>query len=89
MNNGPTNELALDFVAATQAKASKFYDIFGKVIPFFDKYQIEGVKSSDGFPALRAPKKIALLMKEKQHLTPEDLEKIKSLRSAASLRCAS
>lgn len=63
---------------------SKFDDVIEKVIPFFDKYQIEGVKSSD----YQTFKKIALLMKEKQHLTPEGLEKIKLLRSVASLRSA-
>lgn len=48
---------------------SKFDDILEKVIPFFDKHQIEGVKSSD----YQIFKKIALMLQEKQHLTPEGL----------------
>lgn len=60
---------------------SKFDDILEKVIPFFDKYQIEGVKSSDFLTF----KQIAFMMQEKQHLTPEGLEKIKSLRSGMNI----
>jgi len=67
--------------SASYYVVSKFDDIIEKVIPFFDKHQIEGVKSSD----FQTFKKIALLMQEKQHLTPEGLEKIKSLRSGMNI----
>lgn len=63
--------------SASYYVVSKFDDIIEKVIPFFDKYQIEGVKSLD----YQCFKEIALLMQEKQHLTHEGLEKIKSLKS--------
>lgn len=53
---------------------SKFEDIIEKVIPSFDKYQIKGVKLLD----YHRFKEIALLMQDKQHLTPEGLEKIKN-----------
>lgn len=48
-----------------------------KVIPLFDKYQIIGVKAKD-FEDL---KKIALLMKNKAHLTLEGLDQIRLIKS--------
>jgi hypothetical protein len=51
----------------------KFSDIIEKIIPFFDKYPLVGKKSKD-FQYL---KKVALLMKSKDHLTEEGLQEIK------------
>jgi NRPS condensation-like uncharacterized protein len=43
----------------------KFSDIISKIIPFFDKYQIIGIKSLD----FSDFKKVAEIMKAKKHLT--------------------
>ena len=55
----------------------KFYDIIDKIIPFFDEYLILGVKSLDYVDFCR----IALLIKEKKHLTAEGLEQIRIIKS--------
>lgn len=55
---------------------TKFSDIENKIIPFFNEYQIIGVKSSDFSDFNR----VVELMKNKAHLTPEGLEKIKKLK---------
>lgn len=56
---------------------TKFSDILDIIIPFFDKYPIQGVKSLDYISF----KEIAFLMKEKHHLTEEGLEKINTIIS--------
>lgn len=56
---------------------SKFNDITDIIIPFFDKYPIHGVKSLDYINF----KEIALLIKEKDHLSIEGIEKIKRIKS--------
>ena len=55
---------------------SNFKDIFEKIIPFFQKYKIEGVKSIDFNDFCKA----AELINNKAHLTLEGLEKIKSIK---------
>jgi hypothetical protein len=42
------------------------------IIPFFEKYPIQGIKSSD-FPDF---KKVAEILKNKEHLTSEGFNKI-------------
>ena len=56
---------------------SNFKDIFYIVIPFFDTYNIQGDKILD-YDNFR---KIAILMKEKAHLTEEGFHLIKNLKS--------
>ena len=56
---------------------SKFSDIFYKIIPFFQSYPLQGIKSMDYNDFC----KIAKIMKDKFHLTPEGIKKIKSLKS--------
>lgn len=56
---------------------SNFKDIFEKIIPFFQKYKIEGIKSIDFNDFCKA----AELINNKAHLTLEGLEKIKSIKS--------
>lgn len=51
---------------------SRFRDITDKIIPFFDKYQLHGVKALD-FADFR---KVAEIMKVKGHLTKKGLEEI-------------
>ena len=55
----------------------KFHDIFEKIIPFFQKYQIIGIKSEDFKDFFL----VAYLMKEKKHLTKEGLDKIKKIKA--------
>ena len=52
-------------------------DITNKIIPFFKKYPIRGIKALD-FADLC---KVAELMKEKKHLTAEGLEEIKQIKT--------
>jgi hypothetical protein len=56
---------------------TKLSDIDEKIIPFFEKYQLQGFKLSN----YKKFKKVLELMKEKVHLTKEGLEKIKILIS--------
>lgn len=55
----------------------KFSHIIDKIIPFFQSYPLQGIKSMD----YKDFCKIANIMKDKSHLTPEGLKKIKSLKS--------
>jgi hypothetical protein len=55
----------------------KLKDIIEKIIPFFDKYPIEGSKFLD----YQDFRKVALLMENKAHLTPEGLDSIRKIKS--------
>lgn len=55
---------------------TKYSDLTEKVIPFFEKYKIKGVKSRD----FEDFKKVAELMKAKVHLTKEKLEEIRQIK---------
>jgi LAGLIDADG endonuclease len=55
----------------------KFTDQLGKIIPFFNKYNLKGTKQLDHRDFL----KVALLMKEKAHLTEEGMSKICQIKS--------
>ena len=57
-------------------------DIVEHIIPFFDKYPILGEKSKD----YEDFKKVSTLMINKEHLTPEGLEKIKSIKSKMNFK---
>ena len=65
------NRDAFDF------RVYKFGDITHKIIPFFKKYPIRGVKALDFEDFCRA----AELMKQKKHLTPEGLEQIRKIKA--------
>lgn len=54
-----------------------FSDICNKIIPFFNKYPVLGVKALDFCDFLEAAK----LIENKEHLTLEGLEKIKIIKS--------
>lgn len=56
---------------------TKFEDIINKIIPFFEKYPILGVKSEN----FKDFCKVAELMKNKEHLTEKGLEKIRLIKS--------
>lgn len=56
---------------------SKFSDISEKIIPFFEKYLIEGVKALDFSDFKRAFD----IVKSKGHLTKEGLEQIRLIKS--------
>ena len=49
-----------------------------KIIPFFDKYKIIGVKLQDYLDFFK--KKVSSLMRTKEHLTTLGLEKIKEIK---------
>jgi len=55
---------------------TKLEDINEKVIPFFEKYKIVGIKSKDYSDF----KKVAELMNNKAHLTSEGLEEIHNIK---------
>lgn len=56
---------------------SKLKDLDEKIIPFFDKYPIEGSKFLD----YQDFKKAVILIKDKAHLTSEGLDKIRQFKS--------
>lgn len=56
---------------------TKLQDITDKVIPFFDKSTIKGVKASDYADF----KKVAVLITKKDHLSEEGINKIKLIKS--------
>lgn len=63
-------------------KVTKFYDITNKIIPFFQKYPILGVKSKyfEDFS------KVTDLIKNKKHLTKERLEQIRIIKAGMNTR---
>ena len=54
-----------------------FKDITNKIIPFFKKYPVHGVKAKD----LADWSYVADMMKNKKHLTAEGLQKIKQIKA--------
>lgn len=70
-NNNPPRGSVEDFVV------EKLSDITEKIIPFFDKYPLLGAKSRDYTDF----KKVAMIMKDKGHLTEEGLEQIRLIKS--------
>ncbi len=59
----------------------RFSDIFGKIIPFFQSYPLQGLKYLD----YKDFCEIAKIMENKKHLTLEGLKKIKSLKSGMNI----
>jgi hypothetical protein len=66
-----SNKLACDF------QINKFTDLTDKIIPFFDKYNLQGVKSKDFSDFC----KVAELMQSKTHLTASGLDQIRKIKS--------
>jgi hypothetical protein len=62
---------------------TNFKDIIDKIIPFFEKYPIQGVKSLD----FAYFKQVADLMKSKAHLTKEGLYEIRFIKSKMNYQC--
>lgn len=60
---------------SVQYLVSRYSDVAGKLIPFFDKYKIIGVKYQD----YQDFRKVVELMKSKDHLRIEGLEEIKKI----------
>ena len=58
-------------------RVRKFGDITEKIIPFFSKHRIRGVKALDFANWCKA----AELMKDKKHLTAEGLEEIRKIKA--------
>ena len=58
-------------------KVTKYRDIADKIIPFFKKYPILGVKTLDFVDWCE----VAEMMKDKKHLTKDGLEKIKKIKA--------
>jgi LAGLIDADG endonuclease len=56
---------------------NKFEDINNQIIPFFQKYPLQGIKLSNFLDFF----KVAELIKDKAHLTEEGLEKIVNIKS--------
>lgn len=79
MNNKYIYESETNQTALLQIKNTR--DIFNKIIPFFNKYPILGVKSLD----FSDFKKIAELIKNKEHLTEEGLKKIYNITEGMNL----
>jgi len=65
------NRETFDFIV------TKFPDLENKIIPFFKKYPIHGVKTKDFEDFCR----VAEMMKEKKHLTKEGVEQIKKIKA--------
>jgi hypothetical protein len=66
-----SNKLVCDF------QISKFTDLTDKIIPFFDKYNLQGVKVKDFSDFC----KVAELMQSKAHLTEEGLIQIRQIKA--------
>lgn len=60
-----------------QFVVTKYNDLTDKVIPFFDRYKIVGVKFQDYLEF----KKVIELMQKKAHLTSEGLDQIRKIKA--------
>jgi mannitol-1-phosphate/altronate dehydrogenase len=63
--------------AAFVYQVSKFSDIYDKIIPFFNKHQIQGVKLMDYLDRCQ----VAELKKNKAHTTQKGLENINQIKA--------
>ncbi len=62
---------------AIEFRIQKFSDIRDKIIPFFNKYPIQGIKALDYADFV----KVADIMKVKGHLTAEGLDQIRKIKA--------
>ena len=58
-------------------------DIFNKIIPFFQRYPLQTASKSKSFQIFC---KIASLVRQRRHLLPEGLERIRALKSQMNQR---
>jgi len=58
-------------------KCQSFKDYYEKILPFFNKYTILGVKAQD----FEDWKKVAEMIKSKEHLTNEGFEQIRQIKA--------
>lgn len=58
-------------------KCQSFKDNYEKILPFFNKYPILGVKAQD----FEDWKKVAEMIKSKEHLTNEGFEQIRQIKA--------
>ena len=65
-----------------EIRVFKFSELESKLIPFFHKYPISGVKALDFADFC----KVALMMKNNDHITTEGLEKIKLIKSGMNTK---
>jgi len=65
------NRNAFDFVV------TKFSDLEKKIIPFFQKYPVIGIKSKD----FEDFSQVVFMMSENKHLTKQGLEEIKKIKT--------
>lgn len=73
-------ELALK-QSAVYFVLSDFKDIFEKLIPLFDEYNIKGIKALDYLDF----KKVAIHINDKKHMSDEGLSERKSIKSNMNL----
>jgi hypothetical protein len=62
---------------ALDYRVSSFSDVFNKIIPFFAEHNIIGEKTKDFNDFCL----VANLIKDKSHLTPEGLDKIRDIKT--------
>ena len=67
--------------AAFVYQVSKFSDIYDKIIPFFNKHKIKGVKLMDYLDWWVQCTQVAELMKNKAHTTQKGLENINQIKA--------
>lgn len=58
-------------------RVTNISDVMGKIIPLLEEYPLQGIKLED----YKCFKEVGYLIQNKEHLTPEGLEKIKQLKS--------
>ncbi len=54
----------------------KFSDVYGKIIPIFEEFKLQGIKTKE----FEDFKKAALIIKDKTHLTREGLDEVKKIK---------
>jgi hypothetical protein len=66
------------YASAVEYRVTKFSDLTDKIIPLFQKYQIQGAKHLDYTDFVS----VIELMKNKKHLTEEGLDKIITIKAS-------
>lgn len=73
------------YLEAVYYRVTKYTDIAEKIIPFFKKYPIVGVKALD-FKDFKKGSEVSLAQKNKDHLTPEGLDLINKIKAGMNRR---
>ena len=74
-NTSASGKMAGDYTV------TKFKDINEKIVPFFKKYPLRGIKSLNFLDFCRAVE----IVKAKAHLTPEGLEEIRRIKEGMNI----